>query len=60
MNGSHPIDAVAIMNHDPEVSPYMKVVMVENYNVSYAERLIPACDVSEQKRVINQSLFNNS
>ena len=37
-----------IINHDPEVSPYMKVVMVENYNVSYAEKLIPACDVSEQ------------
>ncbi len=37
-----------IVNHDPEVSPYMKVVMVENYNVSYAEKLIPACDVSEQ------------
>ncbi len=37
-----------IINKDPEVSPYMKVVMVENYNVSYAEKLIPACDVSEQ------------
>ena len=37
-----------IVNHDPDVSPYMKVIMVENYNVSYAERLIPACDVSEQ------------
>ena len=37
-----------IVNKDPEVSPYMKVVMVENYNVSYAEKLIPACDVSEQ------------
>ena len=37
-----------IVNNDPDVSPYMKVVMVENYNVSYAERLIPACDVSEQ------------
>ena len=37
-----------IVNKDPDVNPYMKVVMVENYNVSYAEKLIPACDVSEQ------------
>ena len=37
-----------IINNDPQVSPYMKLVMVENYNVSYAERLIPACDISEQ------------
>ena len=37
-----------IINNDPEVSPYMKLVMVENYNVAYAERLIPACDISEQ------------
>ena len=37
-----------IIDHDPEVSPYMKVVFVTNYNVSYAEKLIPACDVSEQ------------
>nr|WP_297768338.1 glycogen/starch/alpha-glucan phosphorylase [uncultured Butyrivibrio sp.] len=37
-----------IINNDPDVNKYMKVIMVENYNVSYAERLIPACDVSEQ------------
>ncbi len=37
-----------IINNDPEVSPYMTVLMVENYNVSYAEKMIPACDVSEQ------------
>ncbi len=37
-----------IINNDAEVSPYMKLVMVENYNVSYAEKLIPACDISEQ------------
>ena len=37
-----------IVNNDPEVSPYMKVLMVENYTVSYAEKLIPACDISEQ------------
>ncbi len=37
-----------IVNNDPDVNKYMKVVMVENYNVTYAEKLIPACDVSEQ------------
>ena len=37
-----------IINNDPEASPYMTVLMVENYNVSYAEKLIPACDISEQ------------
>lgn len=37
-----------IINNDPDVNQYMTVLMVENYNVSYAEKLIPACDVSEQ------------
>ena len=37
-----------IVKNDPDVSPYMSVLMVENYNVSYAEKLIPACDISEQ------------
>lgn len=37
-----------IVNNDADVSPYMKVLMVENYNVSKAEKLIPACDISEQ------------
>ena len=37
-----------LVSQDKDVSPYMNVVMVENYNVSAAEKLIPACDISEQ------------
>ena len=37
-----------IVNNDPQVNPYLHVVMVENYNVTLAEKLIPACDISEQ------------
>ncbi|MBD5507272.1 MAG: glycogen/starch/alpha-glucan phosphorylase [Lachnospiraceae bacterium] len=37
-----------IINNNPDVSPYMTVLMVENYNVAYAEKMIPACDISEQ------------
>ena len=33
---------------DPEVSPYLQVIMVENYNVTSAEKLITAADISEQ------------
>ncbi len=37
-----------LTEHDSAVSPYLKVVMVENYNVTIAQKLIPACDISEQ------------
>ena len=37
-----------ITEQDPEVSPYLRVVMVENYNVTKASKIIPACDISEQ------------
>lgn len=36
------------INQDPDTNPYLKVVFVENYNVSYAEIIMPACDLSEQ------------
>ena len=37
-----------LIANDPEVSPYLQVVMVENYNVTLAEKLIPAADIHEQ------------
>ena len=37
-----------IIDKDPEIKPYLNVVMVNNYNVTLAEKLIPACDISEQ------------
>ena len=37
-----------LIANDPEVSPYLQVVMIENYNVTAATHLIPACNISEQ------------
>ncbi|MEL6516989.1 MAG: glycogen/starch/alpha-glucan phosphorylase [Pseudomonadota bacterium] len=45
----HLINSVAArLNADPVTSPYLKVIFAPNYNVTLAERLIPASDLSEQ------------
>ena len=43
-----------LVKNDPEVSPYLRIVMVENYNVTKAEKLIPACDISEQNSLASK------
>ncbi len=37
-----------MINHDPMVSPYMQIRFITNYDVSYAEKLLPAADISAQ------------
>ena len=37
-----------VINQDPQAAPWLQIAMVENYNVTSAEKLIPACDISEQ------------
>lgn len=37
-----------LIEDDPQVRPWLRLAMVENYNVTWAEALIPACDISEQ------------
>ncbi len=43
-----------LIEKDKEVRPYLQVIMLENYNVTLAERVIPACDISEQISLASQ------
>ncbi len=43
-----------LIRNDSEVSPYLNIVMIENYNVSKAAKIIPACDISEQISLASQ------
>ncbi len=43
-----------MIRNDTEVSPYLNIVMIENYNVSKAAKIIPACDISEQISLASQ------
>ena len=48
-----------LISKDPEVSPYLKVVMVENYNVTLAEKLIPVIEHYAKADYVSRSYYDN-